>query len=353
VSHITLNRDDSKLNPDDIASHVQVIASQVKQLVAQAEPRVKQYACLVDAENTQHSKLEFIMDELNGYGEVVVRRVYGDFSQPALQPYKSTSNALSFRPLTQFAIMSGKGSSDMVMAMDAIDLVHNSELRIDGYALVSSDSDFTPLALNLREKGKHVLGFGRQQTPKPFVNACHAFVYLENLGTSEKLGTSTSEEHPAAEIEVKKLRAEMQTVRNQLAQAQQQLEEVRPAQPKVSGEVRAASGSSKADTHLSGTLANLDVELGEAIAACRARINPSGNSDSWVCLGAIGDQLRRQRPDWDVRSYGVSKRQGLSGLLELPELKQHFQTRKEGGSGIVAREKKNSHTKLFPYKARQ
>ena len=91
----------------------------------QVEPAAdKLYACLVDAENTQPSKLAAIVEELNGYGELVVRRVYGDFSSPQLTPWRAVSNELSFRPQAQFAIVSGKGTSDMAMAMDAIDLVH-------------------------------------------------------------------------------------------------------------------------------------------------------------------------------------------------------------------------------------
>jgi len=83
-------------------------------------PRAKQYACLVDAENTQPSKLASIVGELTGYGEVVVRRIYGDFSQPNLLPWKAVSNELSFRPHAQFSIISGKGSADMAMAMDVL-----------------------------------------------------------------------------------------------------------------------------------------------------------------------------------------------------------------------------------------
>ena len=142
------------------------IAEQLRSIEAKVEgPRAKLYACLVDAENTQPSKLASVISELNGYGEVIVRRIYGDFSQPNLLPWKTVSNELSFRPHAQFAIISGKGSSDMAMAMDAVDLLHDNGLEIDGFALVSSDSDFTPLASKLREEGKHVIGFGRREQP--------------------------------------------------------------------------------------------------------------------------------------------------------------------------------------------
>jgi uncharacterized LabA/DUF88 family protein len=131
---------------------MQQLADRVEQLATNlAPPASPVYACLVDAENTQPAKLEAVCAELNGYGEVVVRRVYGDFSKPNLVPWKAVSNQLSFRPTTQFAIVDGKGTSDMILAMDAIDLIHDSTLKIDGFALVSSDSDFTPLAARLRE----------------------------------------------------------------------------------------------------------------------------------------------------------------------------------------------------------
>ena len=176
----------SALLPQSSSSQVTMhrITRQLERIDAKVEaPRVKQYACLVDAENTQPAKLASVISELNGYGDVVVRRIYGDFSRPNLLPWKGISNELSFRPHAQFAVISGKGSSDMAMAMDAIDLLHDDGLSVEGFALVSSDSDFTPLASRLREKGKHVIGFGRRTTPTPFVNACHTFVHLENLGT--------------------------------------------------------------------------------------------------------------------------------------------------------------------------
>jgi len=146
------------------------------------KPRV--YACLVDAENSSAAKLEAICKELKGYGEVAVRRMYGDFSSPALKPWKAVSNKLSFRSMTQFSIVKGKGTSDICLTLEAMDLLHDSSLAIDGFALVSSDADFTPLAVRLREGGKRVIGFGNRQTPQAFVNACHSFVYLEELDSN-------------------------------------------------------------------------------------------------------------------------------------------------------------------------
>ena len=146
----------------------------------------KKYACLVDAENAQPSKLSAILDEMDSYGQLVVRKLYGDFSRIELRPWRDVSNKLAFKMHTQFAPISGKGSSDMVMAMDAITILHDDHLVVDGFALVSSDSDFIPLASNLRQAGKVVIGFGRRHTPKPFVEACTKFVYVEDLNNESK-----------------------------------------------------------------------------------------------------------------------------------------------------------------------
>ena len=132
------------------ATTMEEIAEQLRLLSAKVTPpAAKVYACLVDAENTQPSKLAGVVDELNGLGDVTVRRIYGDFSMTQLQPWRKVANTLSFRPFAQFAIISGKGSSDMALAMDAMDLLHDDSLHIDGFAIVSSDSDFTPLAARL------------------------------------------------------------------------------------------------------------------------------------------------------------------------------------------------------------
>lgn len=144
---------------------------------------VKKFACLVDAENTQPSRLAAIMKVLNGYGQVPVRRLYGDFSSPNLHPWKNIANELSFRQHTQSAIVSGKNTSDIAMAIDAICIWHDDKIDVDGCALVSSDSDFISLASKLRECEMFVIGFGCRKTPAPFVKACSEFIYLEDLNS--------------------------------------------------------------------------------------------------------------------------------------------------------------------------
>lgn len=167
------SRDDqlrSRVSMDDIGMR----RERLEAMVAEQQQPAKKFACLVDAENTQPSKLAAIMDE---------RQLYGDFSSQNLHPWTKIANELSFRQHTQSAIISGKNTTDIAMAIDAIGILHDDKLDVDGFALVSSDSDFTPLVSKLRECGKDVIGFGRRKTPAPLVKACWEFVYLEDLNS--------------------------------------------------------------------------------------------------------------------------------------------------------------------------
>ena len=311
------------------------IAEQLRSIEAKVEgPRAKLYACLVDAENTQPSKLASVISELNGYGEVIVRRIYGDFSQPNLLPWKTVSNELSFRPHAQFAIISGKGSSDMAMAMDAVDLLHDNGLEIDGFALVSSDSDFTPLASKLREEGKHVIGFGRRTTPTPFVNACHTFVHLENLDNqspaTEPVGAADQVANDGilqatikqVRLELAKQKAETDAMRMELAKAQAQL----PKAETVSASAAKTASVDSTPQRFAGNLKGLDVDLREALASCQS--DPKLSDDGWVDISLLPVVLRRQNPSWDLRNYGVSKSQGFKHLLQLPDVQTIFELRK-------------------------
>jgi len=239
-------------------------------MIAELRP-AKIFACLVDAENSQPSKLAAVVTKLNGYGQVIVRRLYGDFSRQDLHPWKTVSNELSFRPHIQFAIISGKCSSDMAMAMDAISLLHDDKIDVKGFALVSSDRNFTPLASKLRESGKEVIGFGLQKTPEPFVKACSKFFYLEDL-------------------------------RND------------------------ASDSDFPED--SGSISELVVELHTALTECRKSNRRAVRDEGWVDIQFLHHMLRLGNPSWDPCNYGMSKRKGYGGLLERPDVQQYFELKK-------------------------
>mmetsp|Transcript_63473 Transcript_63473/g.124644 ORF Transcript_63473/g.124644 Transcript_63473/m.124644 type:complete len:317 (-) Transcript_63473:112-1062(-) len=220
------------------------------------------YAVLVDAENAQHSSLELIMEEIATMGaDATVRRVYGDFTKPNLAPWKQVSLELSFRPVNAFSYIGGKGSSDAVMIIDAIELLFGD--RVDGFALVSSDSDFTPLAQRLREAGKHVIGFGQHKTPPPFVTACERFIYTENLGSSPEL-------LPPLELIHENLIA----------------------------------GTILKPPKFSRPLTKRTLDLLELLNKILA---DASDDDGWVELSQLGNIVIAVKSDFDVRSYGYRK----------------------------------------------
>ncbi|KAJ1479023.1 limkain-b1-type NYN domain-containing protein, partial [Baffinella frigidus] len=135
-------------------------------------------AVLVDAENSSWRKMGPILEEIAPFGDTTVKRVYGDFMMNSLKEWREVSEQLSIRLVTTSCHVPGKGSSDAALIIEAMDFLHTNPM-LDGFAIVSSDSDFTSLAQRLREAGKHVLGFGARKTPKPFIMACDRFIYIE------------------------------------------------------------------------------------------------------------------------------------------------------------------------------
>jgi hypothetical protein len=141
-------------------------------------PRQK-IAMLIDGDNAQATLLSQMLVEAARYGQVTVRRIYGDWTTTSMNSWKETLNFHAFQPIQQFRYTIGKNATDSAMIIDAMDVLHSSV--VDAFCLVSSDSDYTRLATRIRETGIFVMGIGEKKTPKPFVNACDVFVYTENL----------------------------------------------------------------------------------------------------------------------------------------------------------------------------
>jgi len=141
-------------------------------------------AMLIDGDNAQANLLSQMLVEAGRYGQVTVRRIYGDWTTNSMNSWKDTLNFHAFQPIQQFRYTIGKNATDSAMIIDAMDILH-SEV-VDGFCLVSSDSDYTRLATRIRETGIFVMGIGEKKTPKPFVNACDVFVYTENLVIEQK-----------------------------------------------------------------------------------------------------------------------------------------------------------------------
>jgi hypothetical protein len=142
-------------------------------------------AMLIDGDNAQATLLAQMLVEAGRQGQVTVRRIYGDWTTANMNSWKETLNYHAFQPIQQFRYTIGKNATDSAMIIDAMDILHSSV--VDGFCLVSSDSDYTRLATRIRETGVFVMGIGEKKTPKAFVNACDVFVYTENLAQEKKL----------------------------------------------------------------------------------------------------------------------------------------------------------------------
>jgi uncharacterized LabA/DUF88 family protein len=229
----------------------------------ESENSVKRLAVLIDADNAQAAVIESLLEEVAKFGEATVRRIYGDFTSPRSASWKQVLNKYSIKPVQQFAYTTGKNATDSTMIIDAMDLLYTR--RFDGFCLVTSDSDFTGLAVRLREEGLEVFGFGEQKTPESFRNACHQFipteVFKKLTAESDLSSSSNSSSHS-------------------LKQTSDQ------------GEVL---GSAK----------NLEELLMKAL---EGSIDDSG----WAQLGTFGSYLRKIQPDFDARLYNHKK---LSDLV--------------------------------------
>lgn len=139
----------------------------------------KRIALLIDCDNVSHNAIEGVLEELAKYGMVNVRHAHGDWKSPSLSGWMEKLHPNAIRPIQQFAYTKGKNATDSAMIIDAMDLLYSK--NVDAFALMTSDSDFTPLVLRILENGLPVYGFGEKKTPKPFVDACSPFIYTENL----------------------------------------------------------------------------------------------------------------------------------------------------------------------------
>jgi len=151
----------------------------------------KRIALLIDCDNVSHNSIEGVLEELAKYGMVNVRHAHGDWNNSSLSGWINRLHPNAIRPMQQFAYTKGKNATDSAMIIDAMDLLYSGS--IDAFALMTSDSDFTPLVLRILESGLPVYGFGEKKTPQPFVDACSPFIFTENLAQEEKEKTGSTD----------------------------------------------------------------------------------------------------------------------------------------------------------------
>lgn len=169
----------------------------------------KRIALLIDCDNVSHTAIEGVLEELAKYGTVNVRHAHGDWKSPSLSGWAEMLHPHAIRPMQQFAYTKGKNATDSAMIIDAMDLLYSD--NVDAFALMTSDSDFTPLVLRLLESGFPVYGFGEKKTPKPFVDSCSPFIYIENLVSGDK--DKAEDSQPSARKSKAQLRQNSSLVR--------------------------------------------------------------------------------------------------------------------------------------------
>ena len=208
-------------------------------------------AMLVDGDNVAHSAIKAIIDEASKHGNLKIRRVYGDWTKSNLKKWKDVANLNAILQVQQSNYTSGKNSTDGALIIDAMDMLYTDNL--DGFCIVSSDSDYTRLAIKLRERDKRVLGIGRKTTPPSLVNACHVFTYIETItGVDVPLGAEVTSDQDSG--------------------------------------------------HSSDWVEQMAKAIGE-----------SSGEDEWVLLSAVGHRLRATNPAFDERAYQFNN---LHSLIE-------------------------------------
>ncbi len=225
----------------------------------------KRLAVLIDADNAQPAIIEKLLEEVAKYGTATVKRIYGNWTTPHLGGWKEVLLKYSIQPIQQFDYTTHKNSTDSALIIDAMDLLYQGNL--EGFCIVSSDSDYTRLASRLRESGKTVYGFGEKKTPPPFVEACDKFIYTEILRSDAKVGTG--EMAPVVDSSAKDL---------------------------------------KGDSRLMTLLRN--------------SVEDSSGEDHWAHLGAVGQNIQNKSPEFDPRNYGYKKMLDLFraiGLFDIDE----------------------------------
>lgn len=210
-------------------------------------------AVLIDADNVPYAHVKEMLEEIAKYGTPTTKRIYADWTKPTVNGWKKVLLEHAITPIQQYSYTSGKNSSDSALIIDAMDILYTG--KVDGFCIVSSDSDFTRLAIRLREAGMKVIGIGEKKTLNPFITACDKFIYLEILKPK-----------PAPQVETEN----------------QEVEKAKPSTP----------------------LNRIDPEV---IKLVTDSISDLEDENGWAYLGDLGNMLLKKKPDFDPRNYGFPK----------------------------------------------
>lgn len=229
----------------------------------------QKFAVLIDADNVPYAHVKEMMEEIAKYGTPTIKRIYADWTKPTVAGWKKILLENAITPIQQYSYTTGKNSSDSALIIDAMDILYAE--KVNGFCIVSSDSDFTRLATRLREAGMTVLGLGEKKTPQPFIAACNKFIYLEIL---------------------KNNRTETKTLK---------------------------SSKTKTSAPAPEPLNRVDAET---IRLISESVNELADEAGWTFLGSLGNYIIKNKPDFDPRNYGFPKLLPLIKSLNLFEIDQ-------------------------------
>ena len=250
-------------------------------------------AVLIDADNASRTAMSAVMAEIAVYGNPTIKRIYGDWTNANMVSWKPILLDCALTPIQQYGYTTGKNSTDSAMIIDAMDILYSG--NCDGFVLVSSDSDFTRLAIRLREAGMKVYGMGEKKTPKPFIVACDKFVYIEVI------------------------------------RAAAQEEKVRVAREKEQ-QKRADASNNRTARRTRGN----EVVPDEVIDLINDSLDALSDDSGFALLSRLGDLLLKKQPDFDPRNYGFSKLSKMINALDC------FESKTRDESVVYIRAKPNS-----------
>jgi uncharacterized LabA/DUF88 family protein len=235
-------------------------------------------AVLIDGDNIPSAYIKEMMEEIAKYGNPTIKRIYGDWTRPGLAKWKDLLLENAITPIQQYGYTTGKNATDSAMIIDAMDVLYSE--KVDGFCLVSSDSDFTRLATRLREAGMKVYGIGEKKTPSPFIVACDKFIYIEILKKPTAINT--------------------------------------PSKKKTSSKWEKLIPFSE----LESTSTEYDTVTPEVLSLIGNTISDIADEDGWAFLGDVGGLLQKKQPNFDSRNYGFNKLTPMlasTGMFEIVE----------------------------------
>jgi uncharacterized LabA/DUF88 family protein len=250
------------------------------------EQKTRKIALLIDGDNAQPSLIGQILAEAGKYGLVTIRRIYGDWTTVNMSGWKNALHDSAIQPIQQFRYTIGKNATDSAMIIDAMDILHGH--LVDGFCIVSSDSDYTRLATRVREMGFFVMGIGKRSTPKAFVNGCNIFIYTENLVPRE-----------------------------------------RETRRRERGGARKAEGKEPREEHADHEDKSRKFD---PVPLLKGAFDMAVREDGWANLGEIGFYLRQLDPGFDPRTYGFKQ---LSQLIKSQQALFEINSRGEEGGGAA------------------